>query len=62
MGLSLIGEAEVVQKRGIRRLFLVSIHLVIDRDAPPATGGGARRIPLVNRTGHAVQRYRLEKQ
>src|SRR5271168_368217 len=59
---SLVGKAEVVQKRSIRRLLVVSVHLVVDCNAPPAARSRPRRILLVDVTGHTVQRDRLEQQ
>src|SRR5690348_1447622 len=62
MPFSPVGEAEVVQIRRVRRLLLVSIHLVVNRNTPPLTRSRTGRIVSVYVSGHSIQGNRLKQQ
>src|SRR5229473_2993225 len=52
---SLVGECQVVQINGIWRLFVISVHLVVDRDPPPTGGTAAVTVGPVEGVGHSVE-------
>lgn len=52
-----IGETEIVQVRGVRRLLAVSVQLVVDGDAVPTGGNVERWVGFVQDCGYAIQRY-----
>src|SRR6266849_5932107 len=52
---SLVGECQVVQINGICGLFVISVHLVVDRDPPPTGGTAAVTVGPVEGAGHSVE-------
>ena len=54
-----VGEMQLVQEDGIRRLLVIPVHLEVERDAVPS--GGSRMLPevTVDRLGDAIERNRL---
>src|ERR1039457_186308 len=54
-----IGKTEIVHVSGIRQLLVVSVHLVVECDSPPACGNQERRIGFVDVGGLAVESDRL---
>jgi len=52
-------KAEIIQVRGIRIRFGISIHLVVNCDSPPCGVGGSWRIGLIQCVSGPIQFYRL---
>src|SRR5258706_6861101 len=52
---SLVGKCQIIQINGVGSLLRVSVHLIVDRDAPPAGGSAAVTVGPVQGTSYAVE-------
>ena len=59
---SLISEGQLIQIGGIRRLRVISVHLIVDRYAPPIAGCGSVTVVLVQCVRYPVQSNGLVEQ